>query len=98
MPILLRKFSRFGEIIGNLLEFPHEAVSCEPSISLSGNHVVSITACGVVSELSPSSVVIDFSRYSLKISGDALNAEDFSGGDITVTGMIFGIEFCPYKD
>lgn len=98
MPALLRKFSRLGESIGRLLELPHEAVSAEPSIAVSGNRVVCIASCGVVTELTSERLSVDFSRYRLSIKGCGLNAVDYSDGGITVTGTLESIEFCPYDN
>lgn len=89
----MRKLFSLGDSFGKLFDFPHEVSSREPYITLSGNKVISVTACGDVCELSPERIVLECIRYSIAICGNKLNIAYLDEGSITVTGDIATLTF-----
>lgn len=87
----MRKSIPLRERFGRLLDLPHEAVSHEPYIELSGRSVVRVTSCGDVTQLSPSLISLDCMEYSVTVHGEGLNITELDEGSVTLVGSVCSV-------
>ena len=76
------------EIITDAFCIPLEAIASIPNAQFVGNSELSIDGCLGIKKYETSEIIISAKDYIVRISGSSLTMMTFSGGRVSIRGLI----------